>query len=245
MDLETLDYSQILLDFFGISKSFLPTIRPSYFENFGTIADNFPFPRATINVIVGDQQASLIGHWRNELEDCAKCTFGTGAFLLKSTTKCQSEGSRKFLRTVLCFGTRTVHLEEYPIVCAGSLVSWMKQNINLISSVADLNVIQPSQKPFEEAVYFVPNLSGCLFPLWDSAQKGSLHSITLKTTKEDIILSVLESIAFSVRFALRGQKIGTLSIDGGMCNNTMFCQMLADICRIKISKCFLCPIVDV
>lgn len=237
LDLATKTYSETALAFFGISKSFLPKIRPSLFENFGLIANGIPFASMSVNVLIGDQQASLLGHWGREFQNRAKCTFGIGAFLLRATCSDPLPETPN-LWTVLNTGAETFYLEEYPIVCAGSIINWLQQNLGIINSIDELNSSEISTLSAEESVYFVPNLSGCLFPLWDSESSGSFHNLSLKTSKSDICQSVLESIAFCVRLALDGKNISVLSIDGGMSSNRMFCQLLADVCQIQISNKF-------
>ncbi len=234
LDLETRSYSEFVLEFFGISKACLPEIRPSYYENYGIIADSLPFAKMAVNVMMGDQQSSFLGHWGRDFRHRAKCTFGTGAFLLKEAIFQPLIGAQ-YLWTILNTGDETFYLQEYPIVCAGSLVNWLKQNLELINNVEDLNYVENLYLPPEESVYFVPHLSVCLFPLWDPTRSGSFHNLTLKTLKSDLCLSVLESLAFSVRLALHEKNISILSIDGGMSNNQMFCGLLADICQIELS----------
>ncbi len=235
MDLSTFSYSQVALNFFGISPSVLPEIRPSLCEKYGRIADCFPFAKMVVNVLIGDQQSSLLGHWGRAFENQAKCTFGTGAFLLKSVDTIV-QGDVNHLWTVLNIGNGTFYLQEYPIVCAGSLVVWLQKNLEMIETVEELNSLKFSLHSPEESIYFCPNLSGCLFPLWDSSQSGSFHNLTLKTTKTDIFQSVLEAVAYSIRLALENKNIDVLSIDGGMSSNSTFCCLLADICQTKISK---------
>lgn len=232
LDLDSFDYHDDLLEFFGISKSWLPLVKPS-FDNFGQITKTLPFGGTLVNVLIGDQQSSLLGHWGAELKAKSKCTFGTGAFLLK-VCKARPKKTNNHLLTLLNTGAQTKFVAEYPIVCAGSLVSWLQDKMGLITLPEDLNYIQ-TNVPLESSLYFIPNLSGCLFPMWDSSLTGSLHGLSLSSTKTDVCLAVLESIAFCIRLATTHDRPGELSIDGGMSNNSMFCQLLANICQFKIS----------
>ena len=229
----SLKWDSELLDYFGIQNQWLPEIRAT---DFGSISTEFPFSNLPITALIGDQQASLIGHWGKDFFGKSKCTLGTGAFLLHSLNIGTEIINSNCLLTLIQPGQ---FAEEFPIVCAGSLVTWLLDSLNLIASVDELYLIDfnatVKHQQVAESVYFVPNLSGCLFPLWNPKARGSFHNISLQTNKYDMILAVLESIAFSIRRALENVKIEILSIDGGMSLNFQFCQLLANVTKRQIS----------
>lgn len=181
VNLDTSCYHDDLLHFFGIKKSWLPVIKSSL-DDFGCIEGTFPFSGTRINVLIGDQQSSLLGHWGADFGMKSKCTFGTGAFLLK-VCKDRPEIGNSHLLTLFNTGTQTKFVAEYPIVCAGSLVSWLQDKMKMITSPEELNSI-PMLVPLENSVYLVPSLSGCLFPLWDASLTGSLHGISSTALKQ-------------------------------------------------------------
>lgn len=223
-----------LLKYFGVHVDWLPVIR-SFGGIYGEIHEGLPFAGCKIAALIGDQQSSLIGHWGRSFEGKLKCTFGTGAFLLRSI---ESKGSALdnpgALKTVL-FNEN--YIEEFPIVCAGSLVKWMQNSLGFIGSASELNQIDfYPRNPPNDSVYFIPNLSGCLFPAWDPSLRGSFHNLSLQSDKMEMILAVLESVAFCIRRALDNLHVSVLSVDGGMCTNRHFCQLLANICNCEISK---------
>lgn len=226
-DIHKNKWSSELLDYFNINVDWLPEIR---IKCFGKIAKDFPFPNLLITALIGDQQASLIGHWGKDFIGKTKCTFGTGAFLLRSLAD-SPETNPNALTTVIIQGQLA---EEYPIVCAGSLIKWLQNSFNFFNKENDLNRLDFTPHDAENSVYFVPNLSGCLFPLWDPSARGSFHNLSLQTGKSEIILAVLEAIAFCIKRALETENVPVLSVDGGMCKNRHFCQLLANVCNASI-----------
>lgn len=232
-DLKSEKWSEKILKYFGIEENWLPQIK-SFNSIYGTILNEFPFPNLQITALLGDQQSSLIGHWGQDFIGMTKCTFGTGAFLVKSLETDERDISKgNYLKTLIIPGK---FAKEYPIVCAGSLIKWLQNGLEMIKSSNDLDSMDFNSKSVESSAYFIPNLAGCLFPSWDPSAKGSFHNISLKTYKNDLILAVFESIAFSIRRALENENVSILSVDGGMCKNRQFCQLLANICNCSISK---------
>ena len=81
MNLETLEWDDVLLDAMGVPRAMLPEIRPSaevYGEADGALG-GLPVAGA-----LGDQHAALFGQTCFALGE-AKCTYGTGSFLLLNT----------------------------------------------------------------------------------------------------------------------------------------------------------------
>ena len=230
--LESGDWCHELLNYFGINVDWLPEIKHPG-DLYGSFADQFAFSGTPITALVGDQQASILGHWGKDYLGKVKCTFGTGAFLLRSIDS-EAENNPNALRTVIIKD----HLaEEYPIVCAGSLIKWLQDSLNFFDNPNDLNHINLAPfKSAKESVYFVPNLSGSLFPKWDPLLRGSFHNISLQSGKIEMTVAVLESVAFCIRRALENFTNKCLSVDGGMCSNMQFCQLLSNICNCSISK---------
>lgn len=228
-DIKQRSWSQKLLNHFGIDCQILPEIRNS---NFGVISNKFPFAGVEIASLIGDQQSSLIGHWGKDFAGKSKCTFGTGAFLLISKLT-HGFVMGNYLRTIV-LGDK--YALEYPIVCAGSLINWLKNNLNLFDDLDSLNQVSFYPKCSQNSVFFVPDLAGCLYPSWNPNARGSFFNLSLQNDKNDLIVAVFESIAFSVRRALGDESISKLSVDGGMCSNKAFCQLLADVCGLTISN---------
>ena len=84
MDLRTLTWAVDLCSFFGVPRGILPEIRPSAGEFGRTKGLDYLPDGLPITGVAGDQQASLVGQGCLSAGQ-AKCTYGTGAFLLAHT----------------------------------------------------------------------------------------------------------------------------------------------------------------
>ena len=128
----------------------------------------------------------------------AKNTYGTGCFLLYNTGQ-DIVFSKNGLLTTLAFqlGPKAApfYALEGSIAVAGAAISWLKEKAGLISDVDEFNEILEKTSG-TEGVYFVPAFSGLFAPYWRSDARGTIVGMTLKTGREQIIRSVMESICF-------------------------------------------------
>src|SRR5690606_5101027 len=111
-----------LLSFFDIPRTILPEIRPST-EVYGTATQALPGVR--IAAALGDQQAALFGQTCFSRGD-AKCTYGTGAFVLLNTGTEPVDSRHGLLTTVgyKVFDEPAVYALEGSIAVTGALVQW-------------------------------------------------------------------------------------------------------------------------
>ena len=63
------------------------------------------------------------------------------------------------------------------VAIAGSIFSWLKDNLGLIQSVDDVEGIAKSVKD-SSGVYFVPAFSGLLAPHWRDDARGVIVGLT-------------------------------------------------------------------
>ena len=223
MNIRLADYDEELLQEFEISRDQLPEIRPSI-SMLGSIRAG-PFKGVPITSVIGDQQASMYGH-KCLLKGSAKCTIGTGAFLLANM-------GNEMIDTAEFISTRTAdgHFAlEVPIAMAGSGINWFQEQFNL-----------PHEKwSSSEDVMFVPALTGLLSPFWAPAVKASFHNISLSTTTANMGAAVMESIAFSIAMCLKILKdshkvpVDCLKLDGGLSKNCKVVQTIADCSGVEM-----------
>jgi len=93
----TLQWEPCLLQFFGLRDSVLPKL-VSTSEVYGHIASGI-LAGVPIGGLVGDQQGAMVGN-KCLRQGEAKCTYGTGAFLLFCTGEEQVKSSHGLLSTV-------------------------------------------------------------------------------------------------------------------------------------------------
>jgi glycerol kinase len=239
MNLETLDWDERMLDMLGISRSMLPEIRPSaevYGEATGTIA-GIPVAAA-----LGDQQAALFGQTCFSAGN-AKCTYGTGGFMLLHTGERRVVSDSGLLTTICCrVGEETpTYALEGSIAVTGSLVQWFRDNLELIASAPEIETLARSVDD-NGGCYFVPAFSGLFAPHWRSDARGVIMGLTGYINKGHLARAVLEATAWQTREVVEamtadsGIVLGDLRVDGGMTANNLLMQFLADVLDVPVVR---------
>jgi glycerol kinase len=234
MNLETLDWDPEILAAFGIPRQILPEIRASS-EHFALAHEPMAIRGVAIAGILGDQQAALVG------QTCfapgeAKNTYGTGCFLLLNTGERRVASTHGLLTTVgYKFGAAPAHYAlEGSIAIAGALVQWLRDNLGLIETSADIEKLAGTVEN-NGGVYFVPAFSGLYAPHWKPSARGVIAGLTHYAKKGHIARAVLEATAFQTRDVLDAMemdsriRLNTLRVDGGMVENNLLMQFQADI----------------
>jgi glycerol kinase len=244
MDLETLEWDDELLGFFGIPRSMLPQIRPSSDPAFyGTTSPAGPFGgEVPLGGDLGDQQAAMVGQVCFAPGE-AKNTYGTGNFLLLNTGT-EPVRSKAGLLTTVCYqlgDAPAVYALEGSIAVTGSAVQWLRDQLHLIDSAADSEVLA-RQVPDSGGVYFVPAFSGLFAPYWRSDARGVIVGLSRFNTDAHIARATLESICYQskdVALAMEadsGVRLDVLRVDGGVTANDVCMQMQADVLGVPVSK---------
>ncbi|KIM44578.1 hypothetical protein M413DRAFT_25048 [Hebeloma cylindrosporum] len=230
----TLQWEPSLLEFFQLRESILPKL-VSTSEVYGNIAYG-PLAGVPIGGLVGDQQAALIGN-KCLTQGEAKCTYGTGAFLLFCTGGEIVESKHGLLSTVAYQAgpnSKPVYALEGSIAVAGSAVKWLRDSMQIIETAADINTLAAREKD-TGGVYFVTAFSGLLAPYWDPGAAGLLIGISQYTNPSHIARATLEANAFQTRAIIESMKLDSgsdlkyLKVDGGMTNGDLAMEVLADI----------------
>src|SRR5450755_739507 len=240
MNLQTLDWDDTLLGVIGVPRAMLPEIRPSC-EVYGE-ASSGPLSGVPVAAALGDQQAALFGQTcfsRGE----AKCTYGTGSFLLFNTGDRPVVSSRGLLTTLACrVGDEPpTYALEGSIAVTGSLVQWFRDNITLIGSAPEIETLARTVSD-NGGCYFVPAFSGLFAPHWRSDARGVIAGLTGYITKGHLARAVLEATAWQtleVVEAMNGDAdlgLSTLRVDGGMTANNLLMQFLADVLDVPVVR---------
>jgi glycerol kinase len=233
MNLQTLDWDDELLADFGVPRAMLPAIRPSS-GDFGTITAEV-LPGVKIMGVLGDQQAALVGQTCFEPGQ-AKNTYGTGCFLLLNTGTTIRPSTCGLLTTVAYqFAGKPAHYAlEGSVAITGALVQWLRDNLGLIQTSAD---IEPLAHSVEDngGAYFVPAFSGLYAPYWKADARGVVAGLTRFVTKGHLARAVLEATAYQTVDVMRamekdaGITLSSLRVDGGMTVNELLMQFQADM----------------
>ncbi|KAF8576472.1 glycerol kinase [Ramaria rubella] len=234
MDLRSLEWSTPLLEFFGFRRSILPKLVSSS-EVYGTITSG-ALKGVKIAGIVGDQQGALVGN-KCFKEGEAKCTYGTGAFLLFTTGLEPVKSVNGLISTVAYQAgsdSKPVYALEGSIAVAGSAIKWLRDQMGLISSAGEINTLA-AKEDTTGGLYFVTAFNGLLAPYWDPGAGGMLIGVGPHTTPSHIARATLEANAFQTRAILDAMKLDSkvdlkhLKVDGGMTNGDLAMQVLADV----------------
>jgi len=241
MDLATLQWSPYLLALLGVPEAVLPTIRPcaevyGKTHGFKGLPDGVP-----VAGMAGDQQAALFGQACYAPGE-AKCTYGTGAFLLMNTGEAPVQSHNGLLTTVAwqVAGQTTYALEGSAFI-AGAAVQWLRDGLRIIRSADEIEGLA-SQVPDTGGVHFVPALTGLGAPHWRPEARGIIHGITRGTTAAHLARATLEGIAFQnweVLDAMQrdlGHPLRTLKVDGGAAANNLLMQIQADLLGVSIVR---------
>jgi glycerol kinase len=241
MDLASLSWDPDLLALFGVPAAVLPRICGSS-EVVGTtrgvpgLPDGIP-----VAGIAGDQQAALFG------QACfapgeAKCTYGTGAFILQNTGA-RPVASRNGLLTTVAWriGQETCYALEGSAFIAGAAVQWLRDGLGIIRKASEVERLARQVKD-SGGVVFVPALAGLGAPHWRPAARGLISGIDRGTTRAHLARATLEGIAFQVHElaeAMRadsGVPIPVFRVDGGATRNDLLLQFQADLLGSPVER---------
>jgi glycerol kinase len=233
MNLQTLDWDREILAAFDIPKAMLPRIASS--SEIHGIARLPELAGVPLAGILGDQQAALMGQTCFRPGE-AKNTYGTGCFLLMNTGEQAVRSRFGLLTTVACkLGDRPAQYAlEGSVAITGALVQWLRDNLGLIQSSAEIEPLARTVKD-NGGVYFVPAFSGLYAPYWKASARGVVAGLTRYANKGHLARAALEATAFQTREVVdamehdSGIRLDVLRADGGMVGNDLLMQFQADI----------------
>jgi glycerol kinase len=191
--------------------------------------------------MAGDQQAALFGQTCFEIGD-AKCTYGTGAFLLMNTGTSLVHSKNGLLTTIAWrLGDQTVYALEGSAFIAGAAVQWLRDGLGLIASSDEIEA-KAREVDATGDVVFVPALAGLGAPYWDPKARGLIYGLTRDTTAAHLARATLEGIAFQIvdlvdaMQADAARPIKRLRVDGGAARNDLLMQFESDMLGVTIDR---------
>ena len=241
MNLASGHWDSWCLEQLGVPKAILPEIKPCD-ALFGTtqgvpgLADGIP-----IHGVLGDQHAALFG------QACfapgeAKCTYGTGAFLLANVGDNPVHSTRGLLATPAWnLSGKTTYALEGSTFIAGAAVQWLRDGLGLIDKAPQIEALAASVND-SGGVIFVPALAGLGAPHWRADARGAFFGLTRGTTKAHFARAVLDGIALQIVDLLdaitadSGVSINRLRVDGGAAANNLLMQTQSDLLHVPIDR---------
>jgi glycerol kinase len=230
-----------LLQHLRVPRPLLPEVRGNsevygHTRGLSVLPDGIP-----IAGMAGDQQSALFGQTCFNVGD-AKCTYGTGAFLLLNTGREAMRSQHGLLTTVAWrIGDQTTYALEGSSFVAGSAVQWLRDQLGIIQHASDVEALA-SKVESTDGVVFVPALTGLGAPHWDPDARGLICGLTRGSSAAHIARATLEGIAFQI--AELAQAMGNdaaaplkrLRVDGGASMNALLMQFQADLLGVDIDR---------
>jgi glycerol kinase len=239
MNIRTLTWDEELLAFFGVPRAMLPEIRSSA-EAYGEA--RAVLPGVSITAALGDQQAALFGQTCFSPGE-AKCTYGTGSFLLLNTGG-ELVRSRHGLLTTVAYkigDQQPAYALEGSIAVTGALVQWFRDRLGLISSAPEIETLARTVED-NGGCYIVPAFSGLFAPRWSSDARGVIVGLTSYITKGHLARAVLEATGWQTREVVDAMNADSsvslrqLKVDGGMTADNLLMQFVADVLDVPVVR---------
>jgi glycerol kinase len=232
LDLESTTWSTEACSLFGLD----PAEQPEIVDCDAQVGETDVFGgRLPVTGLVVDQQAALFAESCFEAGQ-AKCTYGTGAFIL-ATAGDQVAHSQSRLAACVAWrldGTTTYCLDGQ-VYSAGSAVSWLEQ-LELVSGAAQLDSFGAA----ETEALFVPSLAGLGAPFWAPEARGGWLGLSLASRRDDLVRAVIWGIAAQVAALAKamggdiGRPLERLRVDGGLTRSAALMQAQADLLQAPV-----------
>lgn len=231
-NIHTQQWDDDLLKLLDIPASMLPDVRDSG-GDFGVTDAALFGVEIPIRAVLGDQQAALFG------QSCfktgmVKSTYGTGCFALMNSGDKATVSTHRLLTTVAWrMEGKVTYAIEGSIFVAGAAVQFLRDNLKFIAASSDSEKIAASVGD-SNGVIFVPALTGFGAPYWDPNARGAILGLTRGTTQAHIVRATLEAQAYQTRDLMEAMAADTgihpasIRVDGGLANNDLVCQMIAN-----------------
>jgi glycerol kinase len=242
MDIRRLEWASDLCEFFGVPAGILPQVLPSsgllgQTGGLDYLPDGLPIAGAA-----GDQQASLVG------QGClapgqAKCTYGTGAFLLAHTGAVPVPSRTGLLTTLaatLGNGPPQYALEG-SVFIAGAAVQWFRDGLKAIGAAPEIDRLAQQGDDASEVI-FVPALTGLGTPHWEPRARGTIFGLNRATSVADLARATIEGVGYQVADLIDAVnadspvKLKELRVDGGMARSDPFLQFQADLLGMPLRR---------
>ena len=233
-------WSQELCDLFGIPMHALPEVCDSNacygYTDFEGFFDE-PIP---IQSVLGDSHAALFGQGCHT-KGTVKTTLGTGSSIMMNigTEYAKSENG---LVTSLAWRIdgQMEYVFEGNINYAGAVITWLKDDLGLISNPAETSTIDQIANMDDETV-LVPAFSGLGAPYWTNDAKAMFYGMSRKTKRYELVKAAVESIAYQITDILNAMasdsklSLHQVKTDGGPSKNPYLMQFLCDMARTRVS----------
>lgn len=235
LDLDAADWSARACQIFGLDPQALPAVS----DCAGVFGETAVFGTALpVAGLAVDQQAALLAEQCLEAGQ-AKCTYGTGAFLLAVTGNRAVRSSSGLSASVAWrLPGETAYCLDGQVYTAGAAINWLA-DVGILSSPQELDSGGGSV-PDGGGVQFVPALAGLGAPHWRPDARGAFTGLTLGTNRAHLIRAVIDGLAASVALLAGavardlGAPLTTLRVDGGLTRSAVLLQSQANLLQVPV-----------
>jgi glycerol kinase len=238
-DIANLRWDETLCDLFHTPLRALPEVRESSACFGQTTLEGLLDRPIPITGVMGDSQASLFAQRCFE-PGAAKVTFGTGSSLLLNIGSQLRLSERGIVSTIAWVqGGQAVYAFEGLINYSAATISWLKNQLQLISSAAETEALAQAVED-NGGVYLVPAFVGLSAPYWRPEARAAIIGLTPHSTRNHIVRAALESIAYQIKDVLdlmvleAGIPLQCIYADGGAVRNRFLMQFAADMIRYPV-----------
>ena len=237
-NIRTGQWDDRLLELFNIPRSMMPEVANSsgLLTETSTLGGTIP-----VAGVAGDQQAALFGQCCHR-SGMAKCTYGTGCFMLMHTGKKPMPSKNRLLTTVSWqIGGKMEYALEGSVFTAGAVVQWLRDQLGLIKSAPEIERLA-KRVPDNGGVHFVPAFTGLGAPHWNPNARATISGLSRGTSDAHIARAALEGIAFQVNDVIRAMTadaalpLRELRVDGGASENNLLMQLQSDLLGTRVIR---------
>lgn len=232
MNIDTCAWDDELLSLFSVSFCMLPQILDSD-ATFGKTQRELFGLEIPITGVLGDQQAALFGHCCFE-QGMTKVTYGTGGFLLMNAGKARPAPVNGILTTIAYqVEGQPFYAKEGCMYTAGSILSWLKKKLNLITEYAEIDNLAAALND-NGGVYLIPAFTGLASPYWEDQLKAAFFGLALDSDKRHMVRAAIESIVYQTMDILQAIEQESdltpkaLAVDGGLVKSHFMINYLAE-----------------
>ena len=235
LDLASRTWSTEAASIFGLD----PEVLAEVVDCAGHLGSTGAFgPTLEVTALIVDQQAALVGEGCLDAGE-AKCTFGTGAFLLASTGA-QPVWSTAGLSSSVAhqIAATTAWCLDGQVYAAGAALGWLVRT-GLLRSPAELDGQLRRADPSDRTLC-VPAFSGLGAPRWAPQARASFEGIGLATGPDEIVSALAEGLCAQVALLAGaasidiGTDLRVLRVDGGLTRSEELCQRQADLLQAPV-----------
>ena len=238
LDLERVEWSEEACALFGLDAA----AQPEVLDCDARVGETTAFgPALPVTGLAVDQQAALFA------ESCfaageAKCTYGTGAFILANAGTARPRSASRLAACVAWrLGGETSYCLDGQVYTAGSVVTWLQQ-LELIGEAADIDRLGSDGASGADDAVFVPSLAGLGAPFWAPEARGGWVGLSLATRRADLVRAVAHGIAAQVATLGRaieedlGRPLERLRVDGGLSRSAVLMKAQADLLQVPVER---------